>query len=99
MKRRTVLSMSAAALASPMLAQAQAPTVVKWWYHFDNPQASPADLIAKFERENPGIKIQAESIPWVAATTTTRAFMRPWWQAPRLTVPWSSSPTSRACCR
>lgn len=63
MKRRTVLSMSAAALASPMLAQAQAPTVVKWWYHFDNPQASPADLIAKFERENPGIKIQAESIP------------------------------------
>ena len=64
MKRRTVLSMSAAALASPMLAQAQAPTVVKWWYHFDNPQASPADLIAKFERENPGIKIQAESIPW-----------------------------------
>jgi multiple sugar transport system substrate-binding protein len=59
-----MISMSAATLAAPIIGQAQAPTVVKWWYHFDNPQASPADLIAKFERENPGIKIQAESIPW-----------------------------------
>jgi len=64
MKRRAMISMSAATLAAPIIGQAQAPTVVKWWYHFDNPQASPADLIAKFERENPGIKIQAESIPW-----------------------------------
>lgn len=64
MKRRTMISMSAATLAAPIIGQAQAPTVVKWWYHFDNPQASPADLIAKFERENPGIKIQAEAIPW-----------------------------------
>ena len=64
MKRRAMISMSAATLAAPIIGQAQAPAVVKWWYHFDNPQASPADLIAKFERENPGIKIQAESIPW-----------------------------------
>lgn len=64
MKRRAMISMSAATLAAPIIGQAQASTVVKWWYHFDNPQASPADLIAKFERENPGIKIQAESIPW-----------------------------------
>ncbi|MBP8035585.1 MAG: sugar ABC transporter substrate-binding protein [Burkholderiaceae bacterium] len=64
MKRRAIISMSAATLAAPIIGEAQAPTVVKWWYHFDNPQASPADLIAKFERENPGIKIQAESIPW-----------------------------------
>ena len=37
---------------------------VRWWYHFDNPQNSPADLVAKFEKENPGIKMQAEPIPW-----------------------------------
>jgi multiple sugar transport system substrate-binding protein len=36
---------------------------VRWWYHFDNPQNSPAALVAKFEQENPGIKIQAEAIP------------------------------------
>ena len=66
MKRRTVLKSSAAALAAPMVgaSRAQAATAVRWWYHFDNPQASPASLIAKFESENPGIKVQAESIPW-----------------------------------
>lgn len=66
MKRRTLITYSAAAVAAPMIGhvQAQAPTTVRWWYHFDNPQASPADLVAKFEKENPGIKVQAESIPW-----------------------------------
>jgi len=66
MKRRTLMTYSAAAVAAPMIGrvQAQAPTTVRWWYHFDNPQASPAELVAKFEKENPGIKVQAESIPW-----------------------------------
>ena len=66
MKRRTFVALGAAALAAPSLrvANAQAPATVRWWYHFDNPQHSPADLVAKFERENPGIKVQAESIPW-----------------------------------
>jgi multiple sugar transport system substrate-binding protein len=64
--RRAVLSgMGAAALAAglakPAIAQS---ATVRWWYHFDNPQHTPNELIAKFERENPGIKIQAESIPW-----------------------------------
>jgi multiple sugar transport system substrate-binding protein len=66
MKRRTFLAAAGAtALAShlPRPAIAQQATV-RWWYHFDNPQHSPAELVAKFEKENPGIKIQAESIPW-----------------------------------
>lgn len=66
MERRTFLKLTAgAALAAPLArpAIAQAATV-RWWYHFDNPQNSPAALVEKFERENPGIKIQAEPIPW-----------------------------------
>ena len=66
MERRTFLKLTGAAalsgaLAGPALA---APATVRWWYHFDNPQASPADLIAKFEAANPDIKIVAENIPW-----------------------------------
>jgi multiple sugar transport system substrate-binding protein len=66
MKRRNFVALGAAALAAPALrvASAQTPATVRWWYHFDNPQHSPAELIAAFERANPGIKIQAESIPW-----------------------------------
>jgi multiple sugar transport system substrate-binding protein len=67
MERREFIKLAgAAALAAPLAspALAQAPTAVRWWYHFDNPQHSPAELVAKFEAENPGIKVQAESIPW-----------------------------------
>ena len=66
MKRRHFLSLAGAALAAPAVTRvsAQSPATVRWWYHFDNPQASPADLVARFEKENPGIKVQAESIPW-----------------------------------
>ena len=66
MKRRDFLRSAGAAAASAVVARpalAQAATV-RWWYHFDSPQATPNDLVARFERENPGIKIQAESIPW-----------------------------------
>ena len=71
MERRHFLKLSAAAaLAAPLAAPlagpaiAQTPVTVRWWYHFDNPQNTPAALVAKFEQENPGIKIQAEAIPW-----------------------------------
>src|SRR3712207_2875084 len=66
MKRRDFLKLSAAAAAAPLArpAIAQTPATVRWWYHFDNPQNSPAALVAKFEQENPGIKIRAEAIPW-----------------------------------
>lgn len=66
MERRQFLKTAGAAAATAALAKpaiAQAATV-RWWYHFDNPQNSPAELVAKFEKENPGIKIQAEAIPW-----------------------------------
>jgi multiple sugar transport system substrate-binding protein len=66
MRRRKFIKMAGAtalagSLAKPVLAQA---TTVRWWYHFDNPQNSPAELIAQFEKENPGIKVLAEAIPW-----------------------------------
>jgi len=67
MERREFIKLAgAAALAAPLAspAIAQGATNVRWWYHFDNPQHSPAELVSKFEAENPGIKIQAESIPW-----------------------------------
>ena len=67
MERRTFLKLAAAgaatsALAAPALAQA--PVTIRWWYHFDNPQNTPAALVAKFEAANPGIKVLAEAIPW-----------------------------------
>ena len=67
MERRTFIKLSGAtalagALARPAIAQSS--TTVRWWYHFDNPQASPDALVAKFEAANPGIKVAAESIPW-----------------------------------
>ena len=66
MRRRDFLKTAgAAALAAPLAAPALAQSAsVRWWYHFDNPQNSPAELVAKFEKENPGIKVQAEPIPW-----------------------------------
>jgi multiple sugar transport system substrate-binding protein len=65
MKRRTLLAASAAAIVTPLAApRAQKPVTVRWWYHFDDPTASPAALVSAFEAKHPGIKIQAESIPW-----------------------------------
>ena len=66
MKRRTFLKVTAgAAIAGAVTRPAIAkPVTVRWWHHFDNPQASPAELIARFEAANPDIKIVAESIPW-----------------------------------
>jgi multiple sugar transport system substrate-binding protein len=65
MKRRTLLA-GAAALGTVPLARphAQKPVTLRWWYHFDDPKASPDALVAAFEATHPGIKIQAENIPW-----------------------------------
>src|SRR5258708_29042677 len=41
-----------------------ADTVVRYWYHLDDPKQNLDALVAKFEKENPGIRIQAEVIPW-----------------------------------
>src|SRR4051812_33333151 len=66
MKRRTLLTGSAAAIAATPLARshAQRPVTIRWWYHFDDPKATPEELVATFEKANPDIKIQAEDIPW-----------------------------------
>ncbi|HSU05059.1 MAG TPA: sugar ABC transporter substrate-binding protein [Acetobacteraceae bacterium] len=65
MKRRTLLSATAAALATPLARpHAQKPVTIRWWYHFDDPKATPAELIAAFEKEHPDIHIEAENIPW-----------------------------------
>src|SRR3954471_24409344 len=62
--RRAALA-GAAVSAIPLAApHAQRPVTVRWWYHFDDPKATPDALVAGFEKANPGIKIQAESIPW-----------------------------------
>ena len=66
MKRRTLLTGLAAALAATSFSrsQAQQKTTIRWWYHFDDPKTTPDELVAAFEKANPGIKIQAENIPW-----------------------------------
>ncbi len=66
MKRRMLLTGTAAALATAPLARphAQKTVTVSWWYHFDDPKATPHEMIAAFEKDNPGIHIEAENIPW-----------------------------------
>lgn len=37
---------------------------VRFWYHFDNADNPMSSLVETFEAKNPGIKIEAENIPW-----------------------------------
>ena len=66
MQRRNLLTGAAATLAAAPLARphAQKPVTIRWWYHFDDPKATPDELVAAFEKENPGIKVEPENIPW-----------------------------------
>lgn len=43
---------------------AHADSTVHFWYHFDNADNPMSGLVAKFEKENPGIKIDAQNVPW-----------------------------------
>jgi multiple sugar transport system substrate-binding protein len=52
------------ALASSLVASAASAETVHFWYHFDNPENPMGDLVAKFEKANPGITIDAENVPW-----------------------------------
>lgn len=63
MKILKTLALGAALAASAAFTQAKAETV-RFWYHFDNPSNPMSDLVKKFEAANPGIKIEAENVPW-----------------------------------
>ncbi len=41
-----------------------ADSTVRFWYHFDNADNPMDELVAKFEAENPGIKVDVENVPW-----------------------------------
>lgn len=47
-------------------ALAQAPQTVLFWYHFDNPEQTKVmdELVNAFQAKNPGIRIDAQNIPW-----------------------------------
>ncbi|HET6451913.1 MAG TPA: extracellular solute-binding protein, partial [Spirochaetia bacterium] len=70
---------------------AAAQTVVRYWYHLDDPNATIDNLIQKFQNENPTVTLQAERIPWgsynqklmtaVAANDAPDVFeVKLWWQ-------------------
>jgi len=61
MKKLLAACSLAAGLALASGAQAE---TVRFWYHFDNPDNPMSKLVQKFEAANPGIKIEAENIPW-----------------------------------
>ncbi|WP_208636281.1 ABC transporter substrate-binding protein [Ochrobactrum quorumnocens] len=56
--------MLSAAFAAALTISAQSAETVRFWYHFDNPENPMSELVAKFEKANPNIKIEAENIPW-----------------------------------
>lgn len=58
-----LLVMSAAVFAGGAQEQEE---VVRFWYHFDDPETAINPLIERFEAENPGIRIEAERVPWDA---------------------------------
>ena len=63
--RRFLKTLGAAcALAAGMALSAAQAETVRFWYHFDNPANPMDDLVKKFEDANPGIKIDAENVPW-----------------------------------
>lgn len=56
--------MLSAAFTAALTMSAQSAETVRFWYHFDNPENPMSELVAKFEKANPDIKIEAENIPW-----------------------------------
>jgi multiple sugar transport system substrate-binding protein len=60
--KKLALGMAMAAVLA--FGPAQAADKVRFWYHFDNPENPMSDLVAKFEKANPGITIEAENVPW-----------------------------------
>ncbi len=56
------VSLCVVALATSAMA---AQTTIRYWYHTDNPDTDTIpELVAKFEKANPDIKITAEAVAW-----------------------------------
>ncbi|MEJ1156910.1 ABC transporter substrate-binding protein [Prosthecomicrobium sp. N25] len=53
-----------ASLAAGLMATAAQAQTVRFWYHFDNPDNPMSSLVKDFEAKNPGVKIEAENVPW-----------------------------------
>lgn len=62
--KRTILAAALAAGTVLGAGSALADETVRFWYHFDNADNPMSALVEKFEEENPGIRIEAENIPW-----------------------------------
>ncbi|RMC35627.1 ABC transporter substrate-binding protein [Paracoccus alkanivorans] len=62
MKLTKILGLASALALSAGLAHAD--STVRFWYHFDNADNPMDELVAAFEEANPGIKVEAENVPW-----------------------------------
>ncbi len=65
MRKLMINLLAACGLAAGMagVGPAQAETV-RFWYHFDNPKNPMSALVERFQASHPGIKIEAENVPW-----------------------------------
>ena len=68
MQRRALLTGLAAAAAAPLAGCARngGPTLLRFWAMGRESEVA-AELIAGFERENPGVRVKVEQLPWTAA--------------------------------
>jgi multiple sugar transport system substrate-binding protein len=55
---------AALALLAVLGASASRAETVHFWYHVDNPENPMSTLVQTFEASNPGIRIEAENVPW-----------------------------------
>lgn len=64
MKRLVKGALVAAGMLAASAGSSWSAETVRFWFHFDNADNPMSNLVAKFEKQNPGIKIEAENIPW-----------------------------------
>lgn len=64
MKRIVKGALIAAGMLAASAGSSWSAETVRFWFHFDNADNPMSNLVAKFEKQNPGIKIAAENIPW-----------------------------------
>ena len=64
MKRTVMGALVAAGMLAASAGSSWSAETVRFWFHFDNADNPMSNLVSKFEKQNPGIKIEAENIPW-----------------------------------